>query len=233
MKLGIMQPYFLPYIGYWQLLEVVDTFVVYDNIQYTKKGWFNRNRILDGDHDRLFTLPLKKDSDYLNVDERFLSDDSRREIDRTLRVIQATYKKAPQYEVVYPLIEKCFLYDQTNLFEYVRNSITTIAEYLGIGTPIVVSSTIDIDHSLKSQDKVIALCKALGADSYINSSGGQDLYDRSEFAESGIELSFIRADLQKYPQFGQEFVAGLSIVDVMMFNDQTTVRQMLQDYTLL
>ena len=75
-KIAIMQPYFLPYIGYWQLIHAVDEFVIYNNIQYTKKGWFNKNRILEIDHDRLFTIPIKNDSDYLNVDKRFLSDDS-------------------------------------------------------------------------------------------------------------------------------------------------------------
>lgn len=116
-KVAIMQPYFLPYIGYWQLINAVDEFVIYDNIEYTKRGWFNRNRILENDHDRLFTVPVKKDSDYLNVDERRIGDDATKENTRTLRIIQANYKKAPYYGEIYPLIEKCLLSSEINLFE--------------------------------------------------------------------------------------------------------------------
>src|SRR5579863_5826998 len=110
-KVAIMQPYFLPYIGYWQLINLVDTFVVYDNIEYTKKGWFNRNRILDQGHDRLFTIPIKKDSDYLNVNQRSLSADSAKENTRTLRIITSNYKKSPFFDKAYPVIEQCFLFD--------------------------------------------------------------------------------------------------------------------------
>src|SRR3954467_5142491 len=104
-KIAIMQPYFLPYIGYWQLIDAVDEFVVYDNIQFTKKGWFNRNRILEAGHDRPFTIPLKKASDYLDVNQRFLSDDSAAQITRVLNVVRANYQKAPYFAQAYPIIE--------------------------------------------------------------------------------------------------------------------------------
>lgn len=232
-KVAIMQPYFLPYIGYWQLINSVDEFVVYDNIQFTKKGWFNRNRILDGDHDRLFTIPLKKDSDFLNVDQRYLSDDSQKEIIRTLRIIQATYRKAPHYEQVYPLIENCFTHSDTNLFKYIHHSIQVISEYLDIKTKITISSTLDIDHSLKADQKVLAIAKETGADMYINAIGGVELYDKEQFKSNGIELRFIKSEPIEYAQFGNAFVPWLSIVDVLMFNDKETVKQMLDRYGLV
>ncbi len=74
MKLAIMQPYFFPYIGYFQLINTVDEFVVYDNIEFTKKGWINRNRILVNGKDEYITLPIKKDSDFLHVKDRFLAE---------------------------------------------------------------------------------------------------------------------------------------------------------------
>ena len=86
MKVAIMQPYFLPYIGYLQLLNSVDKFILYDDIEYTKKGWINRNRIVDGE---IITLPLKKDSDYLNVVERRLSDDWRKQKTKLLNKIES------------------------------------------------------------------------------------------------------------------------------------------------
>src|SRR6476469_7826367 len=101
MKLGIMQPYFMPYIGYWQLLAMVDSFVLYDNIQYTKKGWINRNRFLQNGKDALFTIPLKKDSDFREVRERSIADDF--DGDKLLKQFEASYRKAPHFETVFSL----------------------------------------------------------------------------------------------------------------------------------
>ncbi len=233
-KIAIMQPYFLPYIGYWQLMHAVDEFVVYDNIQYTKKGWFNRNRILDGDHDRLFTIPVKKDSDFLNVDERFLADDSQKEIERSLRIIQSTYRKAPCYADVYPLVEACFKGADSNLFGYIYITLQLIREYLQIDTEITVSSHIAIDHgALKAEEKVLAICKAQHTDMYINPIGGTELYDKSRFEAEGVTLSFIKSRLVQYEQFGQPFVPWLSIIDILMFNNKEKVRQMLDEYDLV
>jgi len=228
-----MQPYFMPYLGYWQLIASVDEFVVYDNIEFTKKGWFNRNYILDNDHERLFTIPIKKDSDYLDVAERRLADDAFKENERTLRIIQMTYKKAPFYSEAYPLIERCFMHKASNLFEYIYHSIREICAYLQIDTQIVVSSTVPIDHSLKGAEKVMAICAAEGAEVYINSIGGMELYDKEIFRARGLELKFIKSQLAEYPQFGQPFVVGLSIIDILMFNDRAAVKQMLTEYELI
>lgn len=233
MKVAIMQPYFLPYIGYWQLISSVDTFVVYDNIQYTKKGWFNRNRLLENGHDRLFTIPIKKDSDYLDVNQRFLSADAAKENAHTLRIIQANYKKAPRYAEIYPLLERCFLCPKENLFEYIYNSLKLIADYLEIDTNIVVSSTIAIDHTLRAEQKVVAICKALNADTYINAIGGMALYDKQRFASQGLDLKFIKSRPIEYPQLGKPFVPWLSILDVLMFNDKSVVKRMLTEYDLV
>lgn len=232
-KVAIMQPYFLPYIGYWQLISAVDTFVAYDNIEFTKKGWFNRNRILETDHDRLFTLPIKKGSDYLPVNQRFLSDDSDKEIARTLRIIQQNYKKASYYENAYPVVEKCFLYPNKNLFEYIFNSIKVMCGYLDIGTNIVVSSEVPIDHSLKAEKKVMAICKAQAATTYINAIGGRELYDKEEFKANGIDLEFIQPRKVAYEQFIEPFVPWLSIIDIIMFNDTENAKQMLKEYVLV
>jgi hypothetical protein len=232
-KTAIMQPYFMPYLGYWQLISSVDEFVVYDNIEFTKKGWFNRNRILDGEHDRLFTVPIKKDSDYLNVVERRLSDDAEKENARTLRIIQATYKKAPHYADAYLLIERCFMYDDKNLFGYIHHAILEICKYLQIDTKLTISSTIPVDHGLKAAHKVIAICKALDTNMYINSIGGIELYEKDEFRASGLELAFLKPHLDAYPQFDRPFVPGLSIIDIMMFNDKENIRQMLDAHELV
>ncbi len=228
-----MQPYFLPYIGYFQLLKSVDEFVVYDNIQFSKAGWVQRNRLLQGGKDCLFSLPLKKGSDFLNINQRYLSDNYEVDRDKLLRRINAAYSKAPHYSKVMPLIEQCFLYGSKNLFEFIHNSLMVIIDFLQIETKIVISSTINVDSSLRSQEKVIAICETTGAKEYVNAIGGQNLYDKSEFIKHGVELHFIKTQDYSYQQFGDEFVRDLSILDIMMFNDTERIQQLMNNYTLV
>lgn len=229
MKIAIMQPYFLPYIGYFQLINCVDEFIVYDNIEFTKKGWINRNRILLNGRDTYITLPLKRDSDYLDICERFLADTWVRESKSMLNKIAETYRKAPNFRNVYPLIEKCILFNEYNLFQFILNSINLVNEYLQIHTPLVVSSTIPIDHEQKAQQKVIALCKARNADDYINPIGGVNLYQKDDFQRAGVALYFLKSKEFIYKQFEPEFVPWLSIVDVLMFNSKDDIKKYMTD----
>lgn len=222
MKLGIMQPYFLPYIGYFQLIAAVDVFVVYDNIKYSKKGWINRNRMLLNGLDAMFSLPLKKASDSLDVVQRELAADFDRA--KLLNQFKGAYGRAPFFAETFPLLERIVRFDNANLFHYIHHSLVCTCRHLGIGTEIRASSNVDIDHNLKGQDKVLALCQALGADTYINAIGGTTLYAREDFSAYDIELQFIKAKAFAYPQFGAPFVPWLSVVDVLMFNPIDAVR---------
>lgn len=227
MTVAIMQPYFLPYIGYWQLMAAADRFVVYDNIQYTKKGWINRNRFLRDGAAAYFTVPLKKASDYANVVDREIATDFDR--DRMLRALAAAYRKAPHFAEVFPVVERIVRAPMTNLFEYLHHSLAEMARLLEIPTPLVVSSTIAFDHTLPSEKKVLAICRALDADRYLNPLGGQALYAGPAFAAEGIRLEFLRPRPRAYAQFGGAFVPELSIVDVVMFNSKDVVREMLRE----
>jgi WbqC-like protein family len=228
---AIMQPYFLPYIGYLQLISAVDLFIVYDNIKYTKKGWINRNRLLQNDNDVIFSLPLKKDSDYLTVCERELAADFNR--NKLLYQFKNAYRHALYFTQIFPLIEQVIAYDQSNLFEFLHHSIIKVCEYLGITTKIEISSSINIDHALKNQDKVLALCEAVSAGVYVNSIGGIDLYSKETFHDKGLTLKFIQSQPFEYSQFGQAFVPCLSIVDVMMFNSRETIQTYLSTHYAL
>jgi hypothetical protein len=230
MKLGIMQPYFLPYIGYWQLLAAVDKFVIYDNIQYTKKGWINRNRFLQNGKDVLFTIPLKKDSDFLDVVGRSVAENYDRS--KLLNQFEASYRKAPFFGEVFPVITSIVKAGHQNLFDYILNSIKHVADFLEIKTLIEISSSIPMDHTLRGEQKVMGICRAIGATRYINPSGGQDLYSKEVFAGLGIELQFIITRPICYRQFGEAFVPNLSIVDVMMFNSRESIHAMLCEYDL-
>lgn len=227
-----MQPYFMPYIGYFQLIAAVDLFIVYDNIKYTKKGWINRNRMLRNGRDATFSIPLKSDSDYLDVCERELAADFNR--DKLLSQLRAAYRRAPYFDQTYPLIEQIVRYDETNLFRYLHHSIVKTCEHLGIATEIRISSEMAIDHGLKSQDRVLALCEAACANTYVNTMGGAALYAREAFRERDVELTFIKPKPFEYAQFGSEFVPWLSIIDVLMFNSLGKVSgDVLSGYALL
>jgi hypothetical protein len=227
LKAAIMQPYFFPYIGYFQLIAAVDMFIVYDNIKYTKKGWINRNRMLQNGKDVMFSLPLKSDSDYLDVCERELAADFNR--DKLLNQFNGEYRRAPYFTQTIPLVEQIVRYEDTNLFRFLHHSIVRTCEHLGIATEIRISSGIAINNDLKNQGKVLALCEAVGASTYVNAIGGRELYSKETFREKGIELKFIQSKPFEYPQFGDAFVPWLSIIDVMMFNSKEETHASITD----
>lgn len=231
-KIGIMQPYFLPYIGYFQLMNYVDEFIVYDNIQFTKKGWIHRNRMLQNGKDEYFTLPLKKDSDFLNVNQRFLSDSFSQERVKMLNKIQNNYRKAQHFDKVFPILIDILNYPSDNLFEFIFNSISKIKLYLEIQTPLIISSSFSISDNLKGKDKVMELVKESQGSDYINPIGGLELYDKDEFSDKGIKLMFLKTNNFHYPQFKNEFIPFLSILDVMMFNDKDKIHGFLNEFEL-
>lgn len=232
MKLAIMQPYFLPYIGYFQLMAAVDVFVLYDNIKYTKKGWINRNRFLLNGKDASFSVALKKDSDILDVRERELAATFNRT--KLLNQLKGAYTGAPYFSHTFQLVERIVNWEGSNLFAYIHHALLEVRSCLRIETEIRISSDIAIDHRQKGQDKVLALCDSIGADTYINPIGGTELYSHDKFRERGIQLRFLRARPFEYPQFGMPFVPWLSIIDVLMFNPTNVVRDnVINNYELI
>ena len=221
-RLAIMQPYFLSYVGYFQLIQSVDLFIIYDNIKYTKKGWINRNRFLQNGQAMTFSLPLKSASDRLNVAARELSSSFDR--DKFISQIEEAYRKAPHFSPAMALLENIVRHDEVNLFEYIYTSVQMVCSYLGVGTRILKSSELGIDHTLAGKSKVIALCQHVGADTYINAIGGKSLYDREEFGLNGIDLRFLKSNPLEYRQFDESFIPWLSIIDVMMFNSVQDIK---------
>lgn len=232
MNVAIMQPYFFPYIGYFQLIAAVDLFVVYDNIKYTKKGWINRNRLLLNGKDEVFSLPLKKASDFCNIDERYIAPDFKPE--KFLNKLKEAYGKAPYFDPTFILVENIIHHEENNLFGFLHNSIIRICDHVGIRTEIISSSIVPVDHEKRSQDKVIAICKQLHATGYINAIGGLELYSKSTFENQGIDIKFIKSKPFEYCQFKNEFIPSLSIIDVLMFNSVERIRHdILINYDLI
>lgn len=229
-SVAIMQPYFFPYIGYFHLIGAVDLFIVYDNIKYTKKGWINRNRILRDGRDVMFSLPLKADSDFLDIRQRELAADFKG--NKLLRQLTGAYRGAPYFNETLPLVNRILDCEDRNLFGFLHHSIVETCRHLGLDTRIRISSEFAIDPHLGGQDKVIALCEAVGATTYVNAIGGMELYSAAAFRERGVELKFVKSRPLEYHQFGDAFVPWLSIIDVMMFNPKAGVAALLEGYSL-
>lgn len=229
MKVAIMQPYFLPYIGYFQLIRSVDTFVIYDDVNYIKQGWINRNNILINNQAHLFTLTLNNASSFKPINQIDLKANHQ----KILKTIYFAYLKAKQFPMVYNLMEDILLDPETNLAKFIFNSIKKINQFLQIETKLILSSAIEKNNNLKGQEKVIEICKILKCETYINSIGGQSLYSKEEFKKNNINLKFIKSREISYEQLGANFVPWLSIVDVMMFNPPDKIRSFLDQYDLI
>jgi hypothetical protein len=230
MKTAIMQPYFFPYIGYFQLINSVETFVIYDDVNYIKKGWINRNNILVNGKPHLFSIALKEVSQNKKINEISV-DDSNWKAD-LLKTITLSYKKAPFFQGAFPVIEDIILFDEKNLAKFLTHAIRKICSYLLIETNIVVSSEIEKDNTLKAQEKIIEICRKTDTTHYINAIGGMELYDKSDFSKYNINLQFIKSKPIIYPQFKNEFIPWLSIIDVIMFNAPAQINDMLNDFEL-
>lgn len=229
MKLGIMQPYFMPYIGYWQLIKAVDKYVIFDDVNYIKKGWINRNNILVNGNKKLFTISLHNASQNKLINEIAIADDFEK-FDKT--IIMA-YSKAPYFKQVNALLHDIYAYPKDNLALFVANSIKKVVDYLEIKTELILSSKLDKDNFLKGQDKILAICRELKVDTYINAIGGKELYEKQKFQEKGLNLFFLEPTITEYNQLSGEFVGGLSMIDIMMFNTPEQIREMLSSFELV
>jgi len=231
MKIAIMQPYFLPYIGYWQLINAVDKFIIYDDIKYTKKGWINRNRFLSNGCDSVFLLPIKNDSNLKTIAEREIATEFNPS--KLINKLKGGYAKSPYFNECLPLLESIIYHNERNLFKYILNSVISICSYLQISTEILISSNIDIQGTYSGQERVIQLCKSIGGTTYINPIGGTDIYSNKEFNIHQIELFFLKTKHVIYSQFDKEFVPNLSVIDLLMFNSLVEVREIVKKEFLL
>lgn len=234
MKLAIMQPYFMPYIGYFQLINTVDKFIFYDEVTFIKKGWINRNRMLLNNKAKMFTIPLTNASSNNLIKEVLISEERYVEWRRSfLRSLMFSYKKAKQYEKVQPLIEEILAGTPKTISELAIKSVMQVSSYLGLDTEFETYKEAPDTSYSSAQDRVIQICKREKATTYINPIGGTELYSVADFSEQGIELSFLQAENSIYQQFSDEFVPFLSILDVLMFNDKQEVLEMLEDFRLV
>jgi hypothetical protein len=225
-KLAIMQPYLFPYVGYFQLVAAVDKFVFYDDANYIKNGWINRNRLLLGNTVRYITVPLSGASPSRRINEVEVLP-RERWLRKLLEAIRHGYAKAPHYTRISELIGDTLNSAATDISTLASHSVIETSKYLQIDTDFVPSSTLYGNAGLKGVDRVLDICMKEQADAYLNLPGGQTLYERKDFDALGISLGFIQPNLRPYRQFDDTFHPGLSIVDALMFNSAEEVRAML------
>ncbi len=220
--IAIHQPYFFPYIGYWQLIHAVDRFVICDDVNYIKNGWINRNRLLLNNEPAYLTVPLHQASQNKKICELGLQSlpDPR---DKLAHRIAVAYRKAPYFSEVYPVIEELIRHEAGNLSDYLAYQLQTLSRFLGISTEFVVSSRIYGNNELRGQDRVIDMCKLEDATTYVNAPGGRELYDTGTFSSAGIDLRFLIPRPMNYRQWDAAFTPNLSIIDVMMFNSRQKI----------
>lgn len=232
MRIAIMQPYFFPYIGYFQLIKSVDKFIFYDDVNYIKGGWINRNNILINCQKNLFTIPLCGASSNRRINEIHVDTDNRK-FKVFLKKIRNAYQKAPFFDAVYPMILGLFESYKGTIAQLAGESIIRTLGYLSLDRTIEYSSK-SFEDSIHFQrdERLINICRIEGASQYINPIGGKELYETKNFQEQGIKLSFLEPKIEPYLQFGGEFISGLSIIDVLMFNSPQKIVEMLNKYDL-
>ncbi|MEZ4771118.1 MAG: WbqC family protein [Caldilineales bacterium] len=234
MRLGIMQPYFFPYLGYFDLINSVDHFVIYDSVQYIKHGWINRNRVLKpGEGWQYITAP---------VDRRSFHDSYRTPI-KDVEVVQGDAwkeriqgqldhyrKRAPRFQETISLVSTCLDSDERSISRLNASILREICDALRVAFSYSFASEMPMAHDaeLDAQDRVLAICEWLGAGTYINLPGGRDLYDEQHFRQRGVQIEFRELPPLVYSCLAYQFVPNLSIIDVLMWNEPVRIRQHLE-----
>jgi len=236
MKLAIMQPYFLPYLGYFSLIKHTDEFILFDTVQFIRHGWIERNRILKPSNGwQYIMVPLKKHSRETLIKDIEINNDQQWK-EKILAQLQHYKKQAPYFSNVIDILNEIFSKEYATIVDFNLASLKTVCYYLGINTPIQVFSlmNIDIEPANAPDEWALNICKALGnVDEYWNPPGGQSFFDRKKYENAGINLKFHSAILTDYDQKRNVFEPGLSILDVMMFNSIEEINKMLDNYELL
>lgn len=235
-KIGIMQPYFFPYIGYFSLIKRTDEFILFDTPQFIRHGWIERNRVLKQNEGWLYIkVPLKKHGQHTPI-KNLLINDSQDWQDKILAQL-VTYKKiAPFYDKVDELVREVFASDNKDIVSLNKAALETVCSYLGINNFIKVFSemNLEVDSPTAADEWALNICKSLGdVEEYWNPPGGEEFFDRAKYEKAGIKLVFQKPKLEMYDQKRKPFELGLSIIDVMMFNSPNAINEMLDNYELV
>jgi hypothetical protein len=223
-----MQPYLFPYLGYFQLAKHCDTFVFYDDVNFIKGGYINRNNILANGQKQLFTVPVEKASSFSKINELHFAANRK----KIIRSIEQNYRKAPNFDAVMPMVSEVLTSDETQVAHLCSDSVTAVFTYLECELDYCFSSELEYDKNTSAPEKLYAMCTLLEADKYCNMKSGNNLYDKEHFKAKNIELSFLEMADLSYPQGKHDFVSHLSMIDVLMWNSKDDVKTLLKKYDI-
>lgn len=227
-----MQPYIFPYIGYLQLINAVDKFIIYDDVNFIVRGWINRNKILVNNKEHMFTIPLQDSSRNKLIKDIEISNDALWK-SKLLKTIEQSYKKSPYFYEVFGLISDIISVNENRISKLIYHSIVRINQFLGIKTIIEESSAVYSNPHLKNQNRIIDICRTENAAEYINPIGGTQIYSKDLFEKNNIKLFFLKTKPIRYRQFNNDFIESLSVIDIMMFNSGDKIREYLNEYELV
>jgi hypothetical protein len=235
MKLGIMQPYFFPYIGYFSLIAHTDQWVILDDVQFIRHGWIERNRVLNSSSEwQYIKVPLVKHSrETLIKDIQIRNSENWKEM--ILAQLTCYKRKAPYYHKVIDFLKESFLFNTESITHLNAHLLEKTCQYIGIkfNYSIFSESGIEIEEINDAGDWAFNIAKSLKANTYVNPINGQSLFDINKFRKANINLCFLKSNLKPYNQRIGKFEPGLSIIDVMMFNNQDEIIDILNDYQIV
>lgn len=213
-------------------MKLTDRYVIYDDVNYIKGGWVNRNRILSNGRIVYFHVPMIGASPNRKINE-VQTQISEYFLKKTYRRLSGAYKKAPFFGEVFPVLMQMMDYSTESLSEYLTTIMIQMAERLDITTDFIVSSQLASGTQLRGAERVLKICDDLDGDVYYNGIGGRTLYSFEQFRERGIRLRFVQTKEIQYQQFSEQFVPNLSIIDVLMFNGWEQTKEYLNCYRII
>ena len=230
MKVAIMQPYFFPYLGYFQLIKQTENLILFDDVQNIRHGWINRNRVLKPEKEwQYIIVPLQGHEQTTPIKEIRVQNDDDWKI-KIIRQIEHYKKKSPYYAQTKILLEECFNFQETSITLLNAFYIRKVCKYIGLPLNLKISSTENYDYKNVNDagEWALRICEQIGATAYLNPIGGMELFEPLKFAKSNIQLNFLTIKDIAYSQRRNGIIeTGLSIIDVMMFNSPEQIQNLL------
>lgn len=233
MTLGIMQPYFFPYLGYFQHINACDEFVLLDDVNFIKKGYIHRNEILQNGQRLRINIPLIKASQNKEI-RKLKIDKENIDFKKLKGKVSIAYSKTPYFKEIFPVVEACLDCEDDDLSTFLYKSISLVCRLIDIDTLVYPTSSIFPKGSFKGQERILKITQTLKADTYINPIGGRELYQVEHFHNIGANLLFhrINGDIT-YPQNTEKFESNLSILDVLFNVGPRRTKELLNEFELL